>query len=266
MKETIKVEKKANLAQVLLMERTMRPVFFEELGNTFRSLSQDGDLRAITLSSATQEFSFGLDLRAAASEMGELFAGGGAATRMKLLEHIEVLQERFEAVRNCPVPTIAAIQGRCLGGGVDLVAACDIRLAAKSAVFSVRETKIGIVADLGSLQRLPDIIGQGMTRELAFTGRNVGAEEALRIGLVNHLYENSDALQAAAQEMAQEIADNAPLTVKGVKKVLNFGQGRRQQDGFDYVAAWNAAFLASEDLGEAMAAFMEKRKPQFKGR
>ena len=149
---------------------------------------------------------------------------------------------------------------------MDLAAACDIRLAAADTKISLRETKIAIVADLGSLQRLPGIIGDGLTRELAFTGRDVDAARALSIGLVNSVHPDVNALHEAASAMAQEIAQNAPLTVRGVKKVLDFGRSGRIQDGLDYVAAFNSAFLASEDLGEAMAAFLEKRAPSFQGR
>jgi enoyl-CoA hydratase len=149
---------------------------------------------------------------------------------------------------------------------LDLAAACDIRLASADVKISLRETKIAIVADLGSLQRLPAIIGDGLTRELAFTAKDVPADRALAIGLVNAVHPDAAALQAAATAMANEIAANAPLTVRGVKKVLDFGRSRRVQDGLDYVAVFNSAFLSSEDLGEAMAAFLEKRPADYKGR
>jgi enoyl-CoA hydratase len=161
---------------------------------------------------------------------------------------------------------IAAIQGPCIGGGVDLACACDVRLASRDATFSVREVKVAIVADLGSLQRLPPIVGEGHARELAFTGKTIDADRAARIGLVNDVLPTRDELDAGAQAIAQEIADNPPLTVRGVKDVLDFGRGRRVEEGLAYVAAYNAAFLASEDLGEAMAAFVEKRAPKYEGR
>ncbi|MEZ4219448.1 MAG: crotonase/enoyl-CoA hydratase family protein [Polyangiaceae bacterium] len=264
--ETIRVEREGAIAHVVLQETTMRPQFFRELGATFRTLARDTELRAVVLRSAVKCFSYGLDLPAAASEMGEAFAGGGALTRMKLLSLIEELQSEIDAVENCPVPTVVALHGWCIGGGLDLAAACDIRLASADTKLSLRETKIAIVADLGSLQRLPAIIGDGLTRELAFTGKDIDATRALQIGLVNAVHDDAAAVQHAALTMAQEIAANAPLTVRGVKKVLDFGRSRRRQDGLDYVALFNSAFLASEDLGEAMAAFMEKRAPQFKGR
>jgi enoyl-CoA hydratase len=266
MSETLRIEKKNDVATVVMTRLAMNPVFFREIGDAFRSLSKDADLRAVVVCSEGKAFSYGLDLPAAFVEYGELFSGGQAGTRMKLLSLIRELQASMDAVAACPVPVIAAIHGWCIGGALDLIACCDVRLAAADARFSLRETRVAIVADLGSLQRLPPIIGQGATRELAFTGRDIDAAKALRIGLINDVFETREALMAAAYETAAEIAGNAPLVVRGVKDVLNFGAGKPVSDGLAYVAAWNSAFLASEDLGEAAAAFMEKRKPDFKGR
>ncbi len=266
MTETINLERDGQIAHVVLQEKTMRPLFFRELGGTFRKLATEPELRAVVIRSAVKCFSFGLDLPAAASELGEAFAGGGAATRMQLLTTIKQLQAELDAVADCPVPTVVALHGWCIGGGLDLAAACDIRLASADTLISLRETKIAIVADLGSLQRLPGIIGDGLTRELAFTGKDVDAQRALSMGLVNAVHPDVGATHEAASQMAKEIAANAPLTVRGVKRVLDFGRSRRVQDGLDYVAAYNSAFLSSEDLGEAMAAFLEKRPPDYKGR
>jgi len=266
MAETLALDTRDGIATVTLTEKTMRPQFFRDVEQTFGALADDDTLRAVVVRSEANAFTYGLDLGAAFSEMGELFRGGGAADRMKLVRTIKRLQAAFNAVESCPVPVIAAVHGWCIGGGVDLISACDIRLAAADAVFSVRETKIAIVADLGSLQRLPPIIGDGATRELAFTGKDIDAERAKRIGLVNDVLDDRDAAWSAAESMASEIADNPPLTVRGVKQVLDYGADKSIADGLDYVAAWNAAFLASEDLGEAVTAFTARRKPNFKGR
>lgn len=216
--------------------------------------------------SAAKAFSYGLDLPAAFQQYGELFAGGGAAQRSELLALIRRLQAQLTAVAESPVPVIAAIHGACIGGGLDLAAACDIRLASADAKISLREVKVAIVADLGSLQRLPPIIGQGHTRELAFTGKTIDAARAERIGLVNQVFATPEDLLAGAEALAREIAANPPLTVRGVKDVLTAGEGKTVAEGLEYVAAYNAAFLASEDLGEALAAFLEKREPSYKGR
>jgi enoyl-CoA hydratase len=161
---------------------------------------------------------------------------------------------------------IAAVSGWCIGGGLDVIAATDIRLASADAKFSVREVKVAIVADLGSLQRLSGIVGEGHLRELAYTGRDIDAARAEKINLVNDVYPDQEALLAAARQLAADIAANPPLVVQGVKDVLGH---RREQDvaaGLRYVAAWNAAFLPSEDLGEAVQAFLERRPPEFNGK
>ena len=255
------------IATVTLTQPTMPPAFFAEVEGVFRQIAASEGVRAVVVQSSAKVFSYGLDLAAAFNEMGPHFSGSRTAgPRMDLLAMIRRLQGSFDAVAACPVPVIAAIHGWCIGGGLDLAAACDIRLASADARFSLRETKIAIVADLGSLQRLPPLIGEGRTRELAFTGKDLGAERAEQIGLVNEVFPDSEALFAGARAMAVDIAANSPLTVRGVKQVLNFGQGKSVAEGLEYVAAWNAAFLASEELGEAFAAFMQKRTPSYKGR
>jgi enoyl-CoA hydratase len=200
-------------------------------------------------------------------DMGSTLAPQGSEieTRLHLLADIDRLQRSISSVADCPVPTIAAIHGWCIGGGVDLTTCCDIRLASADMKLSVRETKIAIVADLGTLQRLPRIISKGYVAELAYTGKDVSADRCLAMGLVNGVYPDAASTQQAAQDLAREIAANSPLAVRGVKQVLKYGEGKSIQDGLDYVAAWNASFLLSQDLAEAMAAFFEKRPANFKG-
>jgi enoyl-CoA hydratase len=266
MPETLSVALADHVATVTLLRPTMPPRFFFECGDAFRDLSANREVRAVVVRSAAKGFSYGLDLPAAFQEYGPLFAGGGAAQRAELLDLIRRLQAGFEAVAACPVPVICAIHGSCIGGGLDLAAACDIRLSTADAKISLREVKVAIVADLGSLQRLPAIIGQGATRELAFTGKTIDSARALRIGLVNEVFATAEELAAGAAAMAKEIAQNPPLTVRGIKDVLRAGEGKTVAEGLAYVAGHNAAFLASEDLGEALAAFMEKREPRYQGR
>jgi enoyl-CoA hydratase len=158
------------------------------------------------------------------------------------------------------------VHGYCIGGGVDLIAACDIRLASADAVFSVREAKMAIVADLGSLQRLPGIISAGHLAELAYTAKDISAERAKEIGLVNDVAEDAEGVLKAARALAAEIAANSPVAVQGTKAVLAANEGRTVAEGLDYVATWNAGMLASDDLVEAVTAFMEKRSPKFTGR
>jgi enoyl-CoA hydratase len=264
--ETLSIESRDHIATVTLTEATMKPEFFAETAQAFEQLSEDSELCAVVVRSESKHFTYGLDLPSAAAEMGEALQGGGARTRTELLRTIRRLQTAFTRIADCPVPVIAAVHGWCIGGGIDLITACDLRLCSADAKFSVRETKIAIVADLGTLQRLPRVVGPGHARELAYTGKDITAERARAIGLVNDVLPDRAALDAAAQAMAGEIAENPPLTVRGVKEVLDYSAEHGVADGLDYVAAWNAAFLASEDLGEAMSAFLQKRKPAFKGR
>ncbi len=267
MSELVTTDIADHIATLTLRGKTMPPAFFAEFERAARAVSDDDDVRAVVVQAADKCFTYGLDLRAAFAEHGAIMAGGGTAKpRTALRKLVLELQGAFNALAECPVPVIAAVHGWCIGGGVDLIAACDIRLCTEDATFSVRETKIAIVADLGSLQRLPRIIGEGHARELAFTGKDIDAAHAARIGLVNHVYPDREALAAGAAQMAAEIAANAPLTVRGVKQVLDYNDGHSVAEGLAYVATWNSAFLASEDLGEAVAAFAAKRAPVFRGK
>lgn len=254
------------IAVVTLTSATMPPAFFADCERVFTELADDRDLRVVILRGSERAFSYGLDLPKAFAEWGTTLAGGGlAAARAELYRLVQKLQRSFTAVAECPVPVIAAVHGWCIGGGVDLISACDIRLASADAKFSIRETKVAMVADLGSLQRLPHILSPGHLRELAFTGKDIDAARAARIGLVNDVHADRAALDAAARALAEEIAAAPPLVVRGVKHVLDHQPGDVAA-GLDYVAVWQSAFLASEDLGEATAAFASKRPPVYKGR
>ena len=261
-----RIEHQDGVATVSLTQLTMPPAFFEEVGAVFRALGEDDGLRAVVLRSEARVFTYGLDLKQVFKEQGPLFMGKGLARpRTELLGLIRRWQGHLEAVAACPVPVIAAIHGHCIGGGLDLVSAADIRLATADAEISLREARLGIVADLGSLQRVPRIVGPGHAAELAFTGKDIDATRALRIGLVNEVYPDRDTLFAAADAMAREIAANPPLTVRGIKDVMRYGADKPVADGLGYVAAWNAAFVQSLDLAEALSAFLAKRPPNFKG-
>jgi enoyl-CoA hydratase len=242
----------------------MGPDFWREMPGVFEALDRDAQVRAVIVRGDGANFSYGLDLMAMIGSVGPHMAGAQMAPeRQKLLDLIRDLQRSFDGVAACRKPVIAAVAGWCIGGGVDLIAASDIRLASKGAKFSVREVKVAMVADLGSLQRLPGIIGQGATRELAFTGKNIDADRALRLGLVNDVFDTDESLLEAARAMAREMAENSPVVVQGIKQVMNDCQGLSVAEGLRHVAVWNAAFLQSPDLAEAFAAFMEKRAPKF---
>ncbi len=258
------------VAEVVLLGpgkgNAMGPQFWEECPRVFRALSADDEVRAIIVRGSGGNFTYGLDLKAMAPTLGALVFGEALARdRTKLHELVHKLQESFDAIAACKKPVIAAVSGRCIGGGVDMISACDIRLAQKGASFSVREVKVAMVADLGSLQRLPKIIGVGHTKMLALTGDDIDADRAHEIGLVEEVYDDEAELLEAARSLAARIGDNPPLVVAGVKEVIDFCADKSVAEGERFVAVWNAAFLASNDLKEAFTAFMERRDPKFKG-
>jgi enoyl-CoA hydratase len=243
----------------------MNAAFFDELPEAVHELDADDAVRVVVLQGAGPAFCAGLDLREIAPAVLQ-GAGASVEERRKLYGLIQHMQAALSAVADASKPVLAKINGPCIGGGVDLATACDIRLATSDAVFSVRETKLAMVADLGTLQRLQHIVPQGHVAELVYTGGDIDAERAAAIGLVNHVYPDAEALDAATREMARTIAANAPLAVQGAKHVLRKGRTQSTSDGLDYVALWNAAFLQSEDLHEAMQAYRERRAPEFEGR
>jgi enoyl-CoA hydratase len=246
----------------------MGPNFWRELPIAMQALGADDAVRAVVIAARGPHFTAGLDLKSMGGTLTADADGHSteASRRQALLAEIERLQASITSVADCPKPVIAAVQGYCIGGGIDLITACDVRLCSADAVFSVRETRIAIVADVGTLQRLPGIVGRGIACELALTGDDFGAERAREIGLVNAVHPDANATLKAAQEMAARIARNSPLAVQGTKRVLRYCEGKSVEDGLLFVAAWNAAFLKSDDLEEAMAAFLQKREPKFEGR
>jgi enoyl-CoA hydratase len=236
--------------------------FFDSLVTHFTKFDEDPSVRVVVIRAEGKHFTAGLDLAEAGALLTSDKADGREALRKKILD----LQESMNVIERCRKPVIAAVHSRCIGGGVDLLSACDIRMASADAVFSIRETRLAIIADLGTLQRLPHIIGHGFFRELALTGRDFTAQEALNMGFVTHVCPDRNALYAEAEKVAGQVARNAPLTVQGVKDVINFSRDNGVYPGLNYVAQKNAAAIISDDLMEAVAAFMEKRQPVFKGR
>ncbi|MGI9247003.1 MAG: crotonase/enoyl-CoA hydratase family protein [Steroidobacteraceae bacterium] len=234
------------------------------------ALDRDPAVRVIVLAGKGKAFCAGIDLIDHAPGLlnGDSLsgvAGSAVARRRQLYDDIRVYQRTASCFADTNKPVIAAIHGMCLGAGMDLITACDIRLATADAKFSVRETRIAMVADVGTLQRLPRLIGDGLAREWIFTGADYDAQRALQAQLLNEVVPDADALMTRARELAAAIAANSPLAVQGSKQVLGFASRRAVDTDLDYVALWNAAFLHSEDLGEAIHAFMERRPTQFHG-
>jgi enoyl-CoA hydratase len=245
----------------------MGSALWRDLPLAAAALSEDQSVRVVIIAAKGPHFTVGLDLK----EFGGGFAGSGpsgsrASSNATTYKAVRTMQDSVTSIANLAVPVIAAVHGYCIGGGIDLISACDIRLCASNATFSVRETKVAIVADLGTLQRLPKLVSAGHVAELAFTGKDIDATRAQAIGLVNSVHgDNAEDVVRAATELANEIAANSPLAVQGTKAVLAANDGRTVDEGLEFVARWNTMYLQSNDLREAMTAFMEKRPPVFSG-
>ncbi len=235
-----------------------------EIGDVANWAHQTPEIRALVLQGAGKHFTAGIDFSLIMQIAGETATLPEGHKQEALRTKIIALQESFTALERCSKPVIASIHGSCIGGGIDLITACDIRYAAEQAVFSVKEIDLAIVADIGTLQRLPPIVGEGNARELAMTGRKFNAQEARDMGLVTQVFADQDALVAGVREIAEQIASKSPLTQRGIKHVMNHCRGRTVADGLNYVATWNAAMLMSADAQEAMAAMMQKRQAEFK--
>ncbi len=265
---SLRVSRGGGVAEVELLGpgkgNAMGPDFWRELPVVFELLGRDPAVRAVLLHGADGNFSYGLDLPAMAPIFAALQEGTGTNARQRedFRQTIRALQDAVTSVEKCAKPVVAAVDGWCIGGGIDVIAAADIRIASDRARFSVREVRMAIVADLGALQRLPRLIGEAATRHLALTGADIDASKALSLGLVTELVPD---VLARGRELAAELAANAPLVVQGIKNVLNHASSGDVQAGLDYVAVWNSAFLASEDFAEVLHAFGERRPPRFSG-
>ncbi len=265
-KDLFTVDRDGHIAWLTLnrpeKRNTMSLAFFNELTVQFSEFDKDPTIRVVVIKAEGKSFTAGLDLIEAASIIPE---NGTAYEREKMRRKIISLQENISSIEKCRKPVIAAIHSHCIGGGVDLISACDIRFAAKDSVFSIRETRLGIIADVGSLQRLPYIIGHGWTSELALSGRDFTAEEAFQMGLITRLCEDRESLYKEAGKLAAQIAGCPPMAVAGVKEMLLYTRENGVHNGLSYVAQKNASALPSKDLFEAVGAFMEKRTPVFTG-
>lgn len=234
---------------------------WDELPRALEWIGTQRSLRVVVLSGEGKHFTGGIDLSVVAW-LQELTADPRRATRGRedVLAFIERAQHAFNALERCPVPVIAAIHGACVGAGVDLIAACDLRLCSADARFCVKEVDLAVVPDVGTLQRLSHVIGYSATAELTYSADTFDAQRALALRLVSRVLESKDALLEAANRLAQDIAGKPPTAVRGIKRNLLWSRDHSVQDGLAFVATWNAAMLVGEDLAEALAAAKQKRK------
>ena len=245
---------------------TMSRDFWVELGDVLEEINKNSEVRVVVMSSTGKHFCAGMDLSAFSNGVDNIpdekkpdHARIGEAVYRVAKE----LQGYITSLEKIRVPVIAAIHGGCIGGAVDLVTACDIRLASKDAFFCIQEINIGMAADVGTLQRLPKIIPDSKMREMAYTGRRMYADEAKETGLVSDTYESQEEMLAAANELAKVIASKSPVAIYGLKAVMNYSRDHSVSEGLEYNALWSGAMLSQKDMTEAITANMEKRDASF---
>ena len=234
-----------------------------EIGDVFDRIGQDGDCRVVVLSGAGKMFTSGIDLADLSSLVSLVYGEEDIARKTtQMYNKIRVLQNQFTKLETCPKPIIGAIHSACIGGGVDLISATDIRVCSKDAWFQVKEVDMGLAADVGTLQRLPKILGsQSLVSELCLTARKMKAEEAEKVGLVSAVYETREEMMAGALEMAKSIASKSPVAVQGTKQSLIYSREHSTEEGLDHVARYNMIMLQSEDLMKAAMSQMDKSSP-----
>ena len=242
----------------------MGRTFWSETVTLMQYLDQNPAVRVVVIGAKGKHFSSGIDLSLLMflqQEMQKFDCEGRKREYLRLW--IKEMQDTFLSIERCRKPVLVSIKGACVGGAIDLITACDMRYASKDTQFSVKEVDLGIVADLGTLQRLSNIVSEGVARELAFTARVFNAQEAKQMNLINECYADEETLSEKVQEIAESIAKKAPLTIRGIKQVMNYAHKQNIEKGLEYVATWNASMLLSKDLQEAVTAFMQKKEPQF---
>lgn len=264
------VEKEGAIATVWLnrpeKKNAMNPPAWIDSVGIFKELDEDPEVRVIIVAGKGKDFCAGIDLFEIIGMLPELLdpeQKGGV--KWPLLSKLKLMQDGLTVIERIRKPVIAAVQGKCIGGGLDLICACDIRLAAADASFSLREAAVGMVADMGVLQRLPLIVGQGIAREMAYTAKFIDAPRAREVNLVNEVFPDADALHKGARALAEEILGAAPIAVQASKDVLNQAITSKIDEGLGYVAAVSGNIVPSNDLMEAVTAMGEKRAPKFTG-
>jgi len=241
---------------------TMIPAFWSELPKVIGEINSNGEARVIVLASTGKHFSAGMDLAVFSMSSEESQAEIGRV-RANLRENALHLQDSFNCLEKARIPVLAAIQGGCIGGAVDMVTACDMRYASEDAFFCIQEINIGMTADVGTLQRLPKLIPEGVCRELAYTGRRMQAEEAKSVGLVNEVFSNQESLLEGVVEVAEEIASKSPLAIWGSKEMITYSRDHSTSDSLNYIATWQSGMFQPADMKEAFQAKAENRPSEF---
>ncbi len=240
--------------------------FWRDLPEIVDGLSASGSVRALVLSGEGKHFCSGMDLSVFGSDES-IGPGSGSGHRSRRNERFRStalkLQDSFSCLERARVPVLCAIQGACIGGGIDMVSAADMRYATESAYFSIQEINIGMTADVGTLQRMPKLVAEGIVRELAYTGRRWTAAEAHAAGFVNAVFPDHDTMLAAVMDIATDIASKSPMAIWGTKQTMHYTRDHSVADGLEFIANWNAAMFDTDDMGEAFTAQLEQRAADF---
>ncbi len=243
---------------------TFNEALWKDMGACFTQVAGDAETRVVLLSAAGKVFTAGLDLADAGEVLMRVKGSDIARKAFTLRELIARYQASLTAIEKCPQPVIAAVHSACVGAGVDLITACDIRWCTSDTFYSIKEVDVGLAADVGTLQRLPKVVGNdSLVRELAYTARRMDAAEAARFGLVSRVCVDQKTMMAEAMDMARVIAAKSPVAVSGTKVNLNYSRDHGVDAGLDYIANWNAAMLQTDDLAKAVTAFMKKEQASF---
>ena len=266
--ETLEVSLENHIASVRLNRpdkaNAMSATMWQEIRQAFQWVDTTPEARVAVLQGEGKLFTAGIDLQMMMGLGPQIQNDCDGRTREALRRVILDLQDTLTSLERCRKPVLAAIHGGCIGGGIDLVTCADMRYASSDAYFTIKEIDIGMTADVGTLQRLPKLVGEGIVRELAYTGRKFDAQEAKEIGLVNRVFESREALYAGVHEIAATIAAKSPLSIRGTKEMITYARDHSVADSLNYIATWNAAMLMSQDLTEAMMSNMAKNAPSFK--
>jgi len=266
--ETLEVSLEDHIATVRLNRpdkaNAMSATMWQEIRQAFQWVDTTPEARVAVLQGEGKLFTAGIDLQMMMGLGPQIQNDCDGRTREALRRVILDLQDTLTSLERCRKPVLAAIHGGCIGGGIDLVTCADMRYASSDAYFTIKEIDIGMTADVGTLQRLPKLVGEGIVRELAYTGRKFDAQEAKDIGLVNRVFESREALYAGVREIAATIAAKSPLSIRGTKEMITYARDHSVADSLNYIATWNAAMLMSQDLTEAMMSSMAKKAPTFK--
>lgn len=266
--ETLSVTLENHIATVCLNRpekaNAMNATMWQDIRKAFEWIDATPEARVAVLQANGKLFTAGIDLQMMMALGSQIHNDCDGRTRESLRRVILDLQDTLSSLERCRKPVLVAIHGACVGGGIDLITCADMRYCSADAYFTIKEIDIGMTADVGTLQRLPKLVGEGITRELAYTGRNLDAQEARHIGLVNRVFDNREALYAGVNEIAATIAAKSPLSIRGTKEMITYARDHSVADSLNYIATWNAAMLMSNDLTEAMTSNMAKRSATFK--